>query len=326
MMKHYVGLDVSKDRLDVSLLMGDQRLQHQVANTPAGLMDLHQWLLDHSDASLSVGMEATGRYHRLAAEFFHQQGLQTYVINPMQVKAFGKSRLRRNKTDALDADLIAEFVNVNHPELYQPLEVDQQRLQDTYRRRDQLLKTQQQERNRLASGDLDEFVIDSIHAMLDFLDTQLKQVEQQLKVLVKQPALKPDYDLLVSVPGIGWTTAVALLSEVRDWRAFQHVNQIVAYAGLNPRLQQSGKSQATYTPLSKLGNPRLRKALYMPSINAKRWNPRIQDLHERMTANGKHPMEIIGATMKKLLQLALGVLKSGQPFDPDWLQNSQGAA
>ena len=314
----YLGIDVSKARLDVALVLPDACRTHQVANSPQGFSTLQDWLCQYTDAPVRVGLEATGRYSHAAARFFHQQHHAVYLLNPLQVKALGRSRLQRNKTDKLDARLIADFVAVNHPEPYTPPDEAQQQLRDTYRRREQLLNIRQQERNRLKAGCLDAFAQHSLQAHLGFLDHEIEGVETHLKQLAQQPSLDHDYQLLCSIPGIGHLTAVALLSEIQNWHAFDQVNQVVAYAGLNPRLQQSGNHASRHTPISKLGNVRLRRALYFPAINAKRFNPSVKALARRMTDNGKTKMQINCAAMKKLLQLAYGVLKSGRPFDPLW--------
>ena len=108
-----------------------------------------------------------------------------------------------------------------------------------------------------------------------------------------------------------------LLGEILDVKLYGSARQLAAFAGLAPRLHESGSSIKRKARLSKTGAPRLRKALYFPAIAAIKYNPYIKDLSERLKTRGKCPMQVIGAAMRKLLHLAYGVLKSGRPFDPE---------
>ncbi|HEY0101164.1 MAG TPA: transposase [Pyrinomonadaceae bacterium] len=134
--------------------------------------------------------------------------------------------------------------------------------------------------------------------------------------LDSHPGLRGQRDLLLSIPGIGETTAPKLLAEIMDVTLYASAKQLAAFAGLAPRLHESGSSVKRKARLSKTGAPRLRKALYFPAIAAIKYNPYIKDLSERLRARGKCPMQVIGAARRKLIHLAYGVLKSGRPFDP----------
>ncbi len=122
-------------------------------------------------------------------------------------------------------------------------------------------------------------------------------------------------NLLASIPGIGTTTAAAILSEIGSVSQFASARQLTAFAGLDPRIRESGSSVRGRSCLSKAGSPRLRKALYFPALAALRFNPAIAALRARLLAAGKVKKLIVGAAMRKLLQIAFGVLKSGLTFD-----------
>jgi len=109
-----------------------------------------------------------------------------------------------------------------------------------------------------------------------------------------------------------------VLAELGDLTQFQNARQVAAFAGLAPCVRESGSSVRGKPRLSKVGSPRLRKCLYFPAMAALRWNPLIQALGPRLTAKGKCQMLILGPAMRKLLTLASGVLKSGQPLDPNF--------
>lgn len=120
--------------------------------------------------------------------------------------------------------------------------------------------------------------------------------------------------LLETIPGIGRTTARAMLAEIPDIQNFKNARQLAAFAGLNPCQRQSGSSVNGQTRLSKIGSKRLRKTLYMPAIVATRWNPVIENLTNRLLQRGKCKMSALGAAMRKLLHIVFGVLKNQQPF------------
>ncbi|MBV9469790.1 MAG: IS110 family transposase, partial [Abitibacteriaceae bacterium] len=134
--------------------------------------------------------------------------------------------------------------------------------------------------------------------------------------LEQHPDLKNKAQLLESIPGIGAATAALLLAELGDMKQFSNARQVAAFAGLVPRLHESGTSVRGRSRLSKVGSSRLRKALYFPAITALRWNPLLKTFGQRLAQQGKSMMVIVGAAMRKLLHLAYGVLKSGLPFDP----------
>lgn len=177
----------------------------------------------------------------------------------------------------------------------------------------------QMERNRLDSGVTCEVVRASLQDHIAYLETQLEASRRKIEHHIQaHPNLQEQERLLRSIPGIGQATAAVLLAEVGDITHFRSARQVAAFAGLAPRLRESGTSVRGKPRLSKVGSPRLRKCLYFPAMTALRWNPLIKALGARLTAQGKNKMLIIGAAMRKLLHLAYGVLKSGTPFDENF--------
>lgn len=134
--------------------------------------------------------------------------------------------------------------------------------------------------------------------------------------------LKEAVALLCTIPGIGALSAAQVLSEVPGLAQFKSARAVAAYAGLVPSERQSGTSVRGRARLSKLGNARLRKALYMPALSARRWNPLVRALGERLQQRGKRPKQVVVACMRKLLHLCYGVLKTGRPFDPCYAPGS----
>ena len=161
-------------------------------------------------------------------------------------------------------------------------------------------------------------VSESLAGHVAYLDEEIARTEALIGSHIdSHPGLRAQRDLLVSIPGIGETTAAKLLAEIMDVKLYKGARQLAAFAGLAPRLHESGSSVRKRARLSKAGAPRLRKALYFPAIAAIKYNPYVKDLSERLRQRGKCPMQVIGAAMRKLIHLAYGVLKSGRPFDPE---------
>lgn len=179
------------------------------------------------------------------------------------------------------------------------------------------------EQNRLDESLPTERVATSLRQHLVYLDQEIASTQAAVTEHINNhPGLREQRDLLVSIPGIGETTAAKLLGEVLDLKLYKNARQLAAFAGLAPRLHESGTSVKKKAKLSKVGAPRLRKALYFPAISALKHNPPIRAMGERLTLRGKCPMQVIGAAMRKLIHLAFGVLKSGEPFASDWVKKT----
>ena len=173
------------------------------------------------------------------------------------------------------------------------------------------------EENRLSSGVMVEAVRRSVEDHLSYLNEQIKHCEESIRNHINShPTLKRQSQLLDSIPGIAETTAALLLSEITDITQYRSARQVAAYAGLVPRERQSGSSVRGRTRLSKIGNARLRRALYFPAITALRCSPFFQAWAEGLLKRGKSKMSVICAVMRKLIHVAYGVLKSGKEFDP----------
>lgn len=312
----YLGIDIAKRSFDTVLLQDGRTSHRQFANTTAGFQQLHTWLRDHVTAPVHAGLEATSRYGDALALFLYQHGVRVSVINPARTHAFAKSELSRTKTDRADAALIARFVAAHQPPAWTPPPPEQRQLQALVRRLDALQAMRQQERNRWDLEDATSVLAESLQAHLAHLDQQIAQLQQRLRQhLCAHPALQQRCTLLQSIPGIGECTALKLLAELPQCRS---ARQAAAHAGLSPRQRDSGSSVHGKTRLSKTGNARLRKALYLPAVVAMRCNPILRLFAQRLLERGKPKMAVVGAVMRKLLHQAHGVLKHGQPFNPNY--------
>ncbi len=319
-----LGIDIAKEKFNVCLVNASDKLKHKVfPNTEAGFEQLSVWLLKFGITRVHACLEATGTYGQSLALFLHEAGHTVSVINPAAVKAFAQSRLSRTKTDKVDAELIARFCRLQQPPAWTPPAPEVRELQALVRRLESLVEMRVAEENRLSAGVTVASVRASVEELIAHLSEQIKRTEQLIRGHINNhPSLKRQSELLDSIPGIGETTAATLLAEIVDVTQYESARQVAAYAGLVPRERRSGSSVRGRVRLSKIGNARLRKALYFPAITALRCSPFFQAWAEGLRERGKCKMSVIGAAMRKLVHLAYGVLKSGEPFDPEWAKTA----
>jgi transposase len=319
-MDGYLGIDVSKERLDVLLMRAAKREGQQFTNTLTGYEKLHHWLARRLKAdAVHVCLEATGSYGEDVAAYLHQRGYTVSVVNPARIKGYAASQMQRNKTDKLDAALIADFCRTQHPAAWTPPAPELRQLQQLVRHLDDLTRTRQQARNHLEDTHLAQVLVEHWQAQISLLDAQIAHTQHAISEGLNQyPDLKQQTDLLRSIQGLGDVTIGKLLAECRDIRAFRNVRQLVAFVGLNPRQHVSGSSVHKRPTISRTGSASLRAALFMPALAAMRFNPVLLAFAQRLRARGLAGKAIVVAVMRKLLHLVYGVLKSGQPFDPHW--------
>jgi transposase len=256
---------------------------------------------------------------RALALFLLQANYKVSVVNPAAVRAFAGAGLSRTKTDKVDAELIARFCLAQKPEVWTPPAPEVKELQALVRRLDSLIEMRVAEENRMSSGSSVDAVRESLEEHIQYLVKQIKRTEERIRDHInRHPNLKQQSRLLDSIPGIGETTAALFLAEIVDIKQYSNARQVAAFAGLVPRERRSGTSVRGRVRLSKIGNARLRKALYFPAMTALRCSEFFKQWSAGMRARGKCKMSVIGAAMRKLVHLAYGVLKTGMPFDPNW--------
>lgn len=319
-----LGIDIAKLKFNACLITAGGKLRHKLfPNNAAGFAQLAEWLTRQDAARTHACMEATGTYGEALALYLHAGGHRVSVINPAAVKAFAQSRLSRTKTDKVDAELMARFCQTQRPPAWSPPAPEVRQLQALARRPESLVEMRVAEENRLSSGITVEAVRQCVEGHVAYLNEQIRRTQELIRRHVDtHPTLKQQSALLDSIPGIGEATAALLLAEVTDIKQYRSARQVAAYAGLVPRERRSGSSVRGRVRLSKIGNARLRRALYFPAITALRCSPFFQQWAAGLRQRGKSKMSVIGAAMRKLIHLAYGVLKTGKPFDPEWTKSA----
>jgi transposase len=312
-----VGVDVSKAKLDVALpLAGGKFRDKVVANNRKGFAELVAWLAKHGVSTAHICMEATGAYWEEFAEYLADAGFKVSVVNPAHIKSYGESLGSRSKTDKADARVIGQFCAERRPALWLAPSPAVRALRALVRRRDALveLRTQELNRKEVASQPL---VLKSIEEVLAHLDKQIKEIERQINDHIdKDPTLKEQSRLLQTIPGVGDVTTGMLLSHYGGELRFATTRQAVAFGGLDTRHCESGSSVGGKARTSKKGDSRLRATLYMPAVVAMTRTAWGKTFAQRLSLAGKPKMVIIGALMRKMVEMAYAILKSGKPFNP----------
>ena len=312
-----LGIDISKRRFDVALLIEERIRQALFDNTEAGFKELLAWLTQHRpspDALLHACMEATGNWGLDLAEVLHEAGIRVSIVNPLRVKAHGQSELSRNKTDKLDAALIARFCRAHAPTAWTPPASHIRELREFMRRIDGLKAMRVQEINRQKSGMASSAVANSVTAHLKWLDQEIVAIMTTVQAVVAaDPALSRNHALLLTIPGIGPVTAPTLLAELPNIGEFTPKG-LAAFAGLSPQEHSSGTTVRRPGRISRMGSERLRRALYMCALSSKRSNLALADFVKRMTAAGKPPKVVLLAIARRLLVFAHAIIRTQQPF------------
>lgn len=316
-MSVYGGIDVSKDSLDVGLLDGAQREHATFANDTDGVVKVLRFLKKRRRKAVAVCLEATGHYGEGVADFRYQAGYRVRVVNPARLKGDAESQLTRNKTDKLDAYLMADFCRPQQPEPWSPPPPESRDLNALVRHLEALAKSRGQVANHLNAAPPRSTVANHLPAQLSLLAEPRHQTKQAIADPIDQhPDRRRQRDWRASIPGLGDLTAGKLLAERRAIAAFDTVGQLVAFAGLNPRQHPSGTAVHNASPISKGGRASRRAALYRPAIVANPHTPILAVFAARLQARGVTGLQLIGAVMRLLLPPCYGILKSGRPFDP----------
>lgn len=310
-----VGVDVAKDKFDVAIFLNKKNQHRCFSNDKKGRREFLKLLRAHTETPW-VCMEATGHYSEVIAEFLSDNNIRASIVNPLQIKNFARMKLTRNKNDIIDAQIIQEFCQIMKPQVFLRRSDEQKELKDLTKVLDTLKDQLVRLKNQLEST-LGKLAKKTILKLIKQLEKEIKSVESQLDGLVKSKEdLNEKMKLITSIKGVGKVTAYKIIAQISDINNFGHAKQFAAYIGITPKQHQSGKYQGK-TTISRIGDSRLRKALYMAALVAKRHNQALAPFVKRLQDKGKAPKSIICAVMRKLAHLIFGILKSGQTFNAE---------
>lgn len=291
-----VGVDVSKTTLDAAVRPSGERWS--VSNDDAGIRELVKRLKPYPGAL--VVMEATGGYERAAAAAVSAAGFETAIVNPRQVRDFGRALGQLAKTDEIDADLLALFGERMKPAARPLADEERQVLQALSARHRQLIEMLTTEKNRLSMARAVS-VQRSLKQHIAWLEKQLRDVDRELDETIKQsPIWRAKEDLLRSAPGVGRVTSTTLLADLPELGQLNR-KQIAALVGVAPFACDSGRYRGKRVIWG--GRAAVRRVLYMATLVATRFNPVIRDFYARLLAVGKPRKVALVACMRKLLTI-----------------------
>lgn len=327
----FVGIDVSARTFTVASVRSGAALSraHTLDQTPAGFASLQSQLLslESDSAAVLVVMEATGTYWMRLATFLIGAGFAVSVINPAQAHDFAKALLKRSKTDAIDAQTLAELAARLQPACWSAPPAVYTELRQRLAHRDGLVEARTQFRNQLHALLQQPVVIASVRTRLEELiarlDEDIVEVDAEIAAALKQDETwAAAAARLATVNGLGTLTIAWLLTTTINFELTATPEAAANYAGLVPQLRQSGTSVRGRPSIGQSGNARLRRALYMATLSALQHNPVIREFYQRLIRAGKPKKVAVCAAARKLLRIAWAVGTKGKTFDPAYGQRS----
>lgn len=303
----YVGIDVSKEHLDVVLRPTGEYLRAN--NDERGIESLAARLKEVGPALVVV--EATGGMEQPVGAALAVDGLPVAVVNPRQVRDFAKAVGRLAKTDRIDATVLAHFAEAVRPEPRPLADEDARELSALVLRRRQILDMITAKGNRARTAP--KPVRKRIETHLRWLRKELKRANEDLERAIRErPLWREKDDLLRSVPGVGPTFSATLLAELPE---LEHLDRrrLAALVGVAPLNRDSGTLRGIRTVWG--GRSAIRKTLYMATLAATRSNPAVKSFYERLVAAGKPKKVALTACMRKLLAIVGAVLRNRNPWD-----------
>ena len=309
----FVGIDVCKAWLDVArvpALPGAEAgaLASRVDNEEGARAVLVEQLKQLRPTL--VVLEATGGFETALASQLFAAGVPVAVVNPKRVRDFARASGIVAKTDKLDAKVLATFAQCLRPQVHALPDETQQEITELVDRRAQLVAMRAQEKTRLAT--VKPVARKSVREHIAWLDERIRQIERDLDGRLKEsPLYRPKYDLLGSVPGVGRVTITTLLGRMPELGTLER-KRIAALAGVAPFADDSGKRRGQRYIQG--GRADVRCVLYMAALSARRCNPVIKAMYERLRAAGKPFKLAITACMRKLLVILNAMLKTQQPW------------
>jgi transposase len=315
----FAGIDVGAEELILVIRKNGKPFDPQkFANTPADRDRLVKKLVKLP--GIIVCLEATGVYHFDLSLALHDADVLLMVVNPKASHNFAKVLMKNSKTDAVDANTLAEYAaRMDFVAWTRPSD-ETIALRSFARRINALTGQKAAAKNHLhalnATSETPKAVLKDAKLAITQLEKRIDRLTAEALILIgKHPELTRILQLLIGIKGIGQTSAIALMGELLLLPPGLSHREWVKFAGLDPRAFDSGKSVHKKTRISKAGNAHIRSALYMPALSAKQHDPHVKAYFQHLVANGKKPLQAVCAVMRKLLHAIHGMLKKNEPFD-----------
>lgn len=334
-LKQVLGIDVAQKELVVSLSRLQEELTTEVyarkvfSNTSKGFAELMSWVkkLTNPDIPVQFIMEATGVYHESLAYFLSEQSAQVSIVLPNKISNYFRTLEIKTITDHTASEAIARFGLERKVDLWKRPNPLLKRLRQLTRERDQIVEERTMVKNQrhaeMAEAEPNEATVKRINKRIRFLDTQEKEIKDEITLLTKKDQqVRKAVELLTSIPGVGLLTAATVLAETNGFELIRNKRQVASYAGLDVREKQSGTSVKGKSRISKRGNRYLRKAMHLPALAAIRVNERFKGVFARLVARHGIKMKGAVAIQRKLLELMYVLYKTNTSFDKDFLSSA----
>lgn len=310
----YVGIDVSKEWLDIAIISLENELLKSVRidNTPVDITNFVKSLQVNTNLVLFC-LENTGRYGNAFLQVTANMQLNTWVEHPLQIKR--SQGMTRGKTDQQDAFRIAQYAYrfYDKANLWKPEEKTILQLKEMQSKRDILVKSYRMLKQATEKNDSD------IQSPLKALQKAIDKIDAKMETLINtDEKLVEQYKLIQTVPGIGKVVATSLLITTKGFTNLTDPRKLACYVGIAPFSYQSGSSIKYKDQVSKLGDQRLKALINLSAWNAIRSVPSLKTYFERRIAQGKHKLSAINAVRNKLIAMVLSVIRRNKPFEKDY--------
>jgi transposase len=324
----YVGGDVAKDKVDVAFWENDAACDLGVfSNDQAGFTQLQAALTQHlgPEQQVHLVLEPTGGYELYWVAWAAAQEWLVSLPNPKKVRDWAKGMGYRAKSDPVDARVLAHYGAVCQPHIHHALSMEVQHLDSLLKRQQDLEKLYRQERNRqhawAAQPDVAAPVLASVERVLAVLEEELATIAKEIAAVFQNSvSLRQQLEALQTIPGIGPKNGPYILVLLSRWDALTQgagtTKQLTAYVGLDPRTHTSGSSVHRRASISKMGNPTVRKLLFLGALGGVRAHSPLREFYHRLVERGKAKKLALVAAARKILTWAWVVFSRGEAFDP----------
>jgi len=304
--EHFVGIDVSKDWFDVAVL--GEKTTVRLTNTKSGIAKLGKRMKVLNPTLIVV--EATGGYEENLVLALFEVGLPVALVSPQRVRQYARAKGRLAKTDQIDAQILAEYGKNIQPRLFVGKSEERKQLSALVGRRNQLKAMLQAEKNRLRTQS--GTIRSSLQQVIACLQTQLKQMEKEIRTLLQQHTdLQAQEKLLRTAKSVGLVTAATLLADLPELGQLDR-QEIAALVGVAPMNADTGRKRGYRK--TKGGRPDVRRALYMATLTGIRYNPALKPQYDQLVKRGKLKKVAITACMRKFLTILNAMMRDQQPF------------
>lgn len=311
------GIDVSMETLDMGIFADGHNGRHRkFTNDESGFAKLYEFA--RSSGVECFALEATGPYHKAVVRFLRKQGAQVVCLNPRRSRQLALGLGILAKDDKLDAFVLARAVAMGARAHSSERTLVHESALELSRRIEQLKQDRAKERTRLKEPRLSKTVEESLRRHVQWLAVEIDELELQWFNLIQEDAdLAESYRFVISVPNVGPKTARVVVSELPPKGQILARRKAVGLAGLAPKRKRSGTSLNAQDRIPKACNSHLKKAMYMPAVQALRRSPDLRDFHMRLVAAGKHPKQALAAVMRKIFTRILAVLERRTEWKAD---------